>query len=160
MHAGRTWIVYTGSWRAYDTPSAEVATGGLDLTVPATLSGTVKARDGRPLQGARVSLWGSDAQSATGASGSFALSGLPAGTYALEVRAIGYAPKRVPVTLSSRLPNAVGVVLDQHAVPALEPPGETGQVRSAESLLAEPVQHVDVVVGRGQLVGALAGAVG
>ena len=79
----------------------------------AALSGSVRARDGRPLQGARVQLWGSDVQGSTGASGTFALSGLPSGTYALEVRAIGYAPKRVAVTLSNRRPNAVGVVLDE-----------------------------------------------
>ncbi len=79
----------------------------------ARLSGTVRTRDGRPMQGARVQLWGSDVQGATTEAGNFALSGLPAGTYALEVRAIGYAPKRVPVTLSSRTPGNVAVVLDE-----------------------------------------------
>lgn len=79
----------------------------------AALAGTVRTRDGRPLQGARVQLWGSDVQGTTTESGSFALSGLPAGTYALEVRAIGYAPKRVPVTLSARRAGSVGVVLDE-----------------------------------------------
>jgi hypothetical protein len=79
----------------------------------ARLSGTVRTRDGRPLQGARVQLWGSDVQGTTSEAGSFALAGLPAGTYALEVRAIGYAPKRVPVTLSTRAPGSVGIVLDE-----------------------------------------------
>ncbi|MDF1505773.1 carboxypeptidase regulatory-like domain-containing protein [Roseisolibacter sp. H3M3-2] len=79
----------------------------------ARLSGTVRTRDGRPLQGARVALWGSDVQGTTTEAGSFALAGLPAGTYALEVRAIGFAPKRVPVTLSARAPGSVGVVLDE-----------------------------------------------
>jgi outer membrane cobalamin receptor len=73
----------------------------------------VRTRDGRPLQGARVQLWGSDVQGTTTDAGNFSLAGLPAGTYALEVRAIGYAPKRVPVTLSSRAPGSVGVVLDE-----------------------------------------------
>ena len=37
---------------------------------------------------------------------------------------------------------------------------EPGDVRGAEALLAGPVQHVDVVVGGGELVGDRAGAVG
>ncbi|GLC26309.1 hypothetical protein rosag_28220 [Roseisolibacter agri] len=79
----------------------------------AGLTGTVRTRDGRPLQGARVQLWGSDVMGTTTEAGNFALSGLPAGTYALEVRAIGYAPKRVPVTLAARRTGSVGVVLDE-----------------------------------------------
>ena len=79
----------------------------------AALTGSVRTRDGRPLTGARVQLWGSDVMGTTSEAGTFAMAGLPAGTYALEVRAIGYAPKRVPVTLSARRPNSVGVMLDE-----------------------------------------------
>jgi hypothetical protein len=79
----------------------------------ASLTGSVRTRDGRPLTGARIQLWGSDVMGSTGESGNFAMAGLPAGTYAVEVRAIGFAPKRVPVTLSSKRPNSVAVVLDE-----------------------------------------------
>ncbi len=99
-----------------DTAAAQEGRLQQPITVArgnAALAGTVRTRDGRPLQGARVQLWGSDVQGTTTEAGNFSLSGLPAGTYALEVRAIGYAPKRVPVTLSSRRAGSVGVVLDE-----------------------------------------------
>jgi hypothetical protein len=79
----------------------------------AALTGTVRTRDGRPLRGAKVQLWGSDVSGTTSEAGTFALAGLPSGTYALEIRAIGFAPRRVPVTLSARRPNSASVVLDQ-----------------------------------------------
>ena len=82
-----------------------VARGG------AALTGTVRSRDGRPVEGARIQLWGSDVTGTSSANGTFALGGLPAGTYALEVRAIGFAPKRVTVDLATRRPNTVAVML-------------------------------------------------
>jgi outer membrane cobalamin receptor len=60
----------------------------------------VRTADGRPLGGARVSVVGSDVVGTTSPNGAFALSGLPSGTYSLEVKAIGYAPTRVAVNLA------------------------------------------------------------
>lgn len=77
------------------------------------LSGTVRTRDGRPLDIARVEVWGTGIRGQATESGSFALGGLPAGTQSLEVRAIGYEPKRVAVDLSARRPASVDVVLDK-----------------------------------------------
>ena len=54
----------------------------------------------------------------------------------------------------------VGIVLDQHVVPALQTPPETGQVRGTEPLLAHPVHDVDVVVGSRELISDVTGAVG
>jgi hypothetical protein len=48
---------------------------------------------------------------------------------------------------------AVGVHLHDDVVALVLGPGEPGHVRGAEALLAGPVQHEDVVVGGGQLVG-------
>ena len=55
---------------------------------------------------------------------------------------------------------AVGVHLAEDLVVALQAPLEAGEVGAEQAALALPVQDVDVVVGRGQLVGLLAGAVG
>ncbi len=55
---------------------------------------------------------------------------------------------------------AVGVHLDDHVVRLLLRPAEPGDVRRAESFLAGPVQHLDVVVGDGEFVGDGTGAVG
>jgi outer membrane cobalamin receptor len=46
------------------------------------------------------------------------LNGLPAGTQNLEIRAIGYQPKRVAVDLSARQPSTIDVILDKQ-VPTL-----------------------------------------
>jgi hypothetical protein len=77
------------------------------------LAGTVRSRDGRVLQGARLEVWGTGVGGQTGESGSFSLGGLPAGTQNLEVRAIGYQPKRVAVDLSARRAATVDVVLEK-----------------------------------------------
>jgi hypothetical protein len=81
------------------------------LSVPITvargqarLQGVVRAPGGGPLAGARVSVAGTDVSGTTSPSGAFALAGLPAGTYSLEVKAIGYAPTRVAVNLSRARP--------------------------------------------------------
>lgn len=65
----------------------------------ARLIGTVLGADGRPVPGAQVHLTGNDAIATTGASGSFLLTGLPAGSQTLEARAIGFVPERITVQL-------------------------------------------------------------
>jgi hypothetical protein len=98
-----------------DTAAEKEGRLAIPITVArgaARMAGTVRTKDGRPLQGARIVLWGSDATAETSESGTFNLSGLPSGTYSVEVRAIGFAPKRLPVDLSSRRPANLAVVLD------------------------------------------------
>lgn len=98
-----------------DTAPAQEGRLSQPITVArgtARLVGTVRTVDGRPLPGAKLLVWGSDVTGQTTQNGSFALGQLPAGTFSLEVRALGYAPKRIPVDLSSRRPTQVAVVLD------------------------------------------------
>jgi len=90
------------------------------LAVPVTvargsarLQGVVRTPDGRPLAGARVSVAGTDVAGTTSPNGAFSLTGLPAGTYSLEVRAIGYAPTRVAVNLARTRPASVAVTVDE-----------------------------------------------
>src|SRR5690606_26920257 len=79
------------------------------------VAGVVLDRNGRPLHGARLFVWGSDITTSTDDDGRFALSGLPAGTQTLEARYIGYAPKRVAVDLASDRTVSVTVTLDKIA---------------------------------------------
>jgi hypothetical protein len=81
----------------------------------ARLTGLVYDRSGRPLNGAQLHIWGSDASTSTDDAGRFSLNALPAGTQTLEARQIGYAPKRVPVDLSSDRTTSVVVSLDKIA---------------------------------------------
>ncbi len=79
------------------------------------VTGVVLDRNGRPLHGARLFVWGSDITTNTDDDGRFTLSGLPAGTQTLEARYIGYAPKRVAVDLASDRTASVSVTLDKIA---------------------------------------------
>ena len=63
-----------------------------------------------------------------------------------------------PVQFLRRV-GAVGIHLHQHLVVALQAPVEAGAVGGQQAVLAGAVQHVDLVVGGGELVGLRAGAV-
>ena len=81
----------------------------------ARVTGVVLDGGGKPLRGARLLVWGSDATASADDDGRFALAGLPAGTQTLEARHIGYAPKRIAVDLSSDRVASVTVTLDKTA---------------------------------------------
>ncbi len=98
-------------------PDTTAATEGR-LAVPITVArgssrvqGVVRTAGGAPLAGARVSVAGTDVSGTTTPNGAFSLSGLPAGTHSLEVRAIGFAPTRVAVNLSRARPASVAVTV-------------------------------------------------
>jgi hypothetical protein len=61
--------------------------------------GHVSGATGRPIQGARVTVWGTGIETVTSADGDFTLGNLPAGTHTLEARAVGFAPTRQPVDI-------------------------------------------------------------
>jgi hypothetical protein len=81
----------------------------------ARLEGTVRRDDGSPAAGAEVLVWGTGLRARAGDDGTFALTGLPAGTFEAEARALGFAPHRVPVALASGRAAAVALVLDSRA---------------------------------------------
>lgn len=68
----------------------------------AQLSGVVRDTANRPVAGATVLVIGASASARSGEDGRFRLEGLPAGTYSVEARAIGFAPARTAVDLASR----------------------------------------------------------
>jgi hypothetical protein len=110
-----------------DQPAVQVRRGRARLT------GSVRAANGQPISGAVVTLWGSGIEAKTGQGGTFALSSLPSGTQSLEVRYVGYAPKRVTIDLTSRRPSSVNVVLDR-TVATLAPVTVFGKEKSNRSL--------------------------
>jgi hypothetical protein len=99
----------------YDDSSA---TNGV-LPVPmlrrgnARISGVVHNGKGKPVNNAQVVVPGTGLDARTQETGTFALGGLPSGTQTVEVRAIGYEPKRVAVDLSRERLTTVDVVLDR-----------------------------------------------
>lgn len=77
------------------------ATAAAPARGTARLTGTVRDTAGRPVRGARATVWGTAAAATAGEDGAFTLGGLPAGTRTLEVRAIGFAVRQVAVDLSA-----------------------------------------------------------
>jgi protocatechuate 3,4-dioxygenase beta subunit len=77
------------------------------LTGSARLSGTVRDEQGQPVARARVLLRDAGHEAVTDSGGAFELSGLPSGSRTVEVRALGFAPARLPVTLSRERPARV-----------------------------------------------------
>src|SRR5688500_13122445 len=76
----------------------------------AVLTGTVtNAATGRALEGARVTLQGSDRQTLTDRQGSYRLENLPPGPAVLEVSYTGLDTITTPVTLNAGEPNQLEV---------------------------------------------------
>lgn len=72
-----------------------------DLYVPASLSegtpgirGTVRNARSEAVAGARIRVWGSDVEAVSNAAGQFSLDAPPAGTQTIELRAVGYEPRK------------------------------------------------------------------
>jgi hypothetical protein len=95
-------------------PAARVQKGS------ARVVGRVINKQGAPLANARVTLNGTDASTVTRSGGDFVLDSLPAGTQAITVRHLGYAPTEQTVELSSRTPARVTVQMGPY-VPELTP---------------------------------------
>jgi hypothetical protein len=79
----------------------------------ARVTGTVHNDKGKPVENAQVMVPGTGIDGRTQESGSFVLAGLPSGTQTVEVRAIGFEPKRVTVDLARDSLTTLDVVLDR-----------------------------------------------
>jgi hypothetical protein len=101
---------------------ARVDTGARSPAAPpaplgnSVLVGTITAENGKPLEGAQVLLLGTMLAARADEHGAFRLGGLPAGTQSIEVRQIGYAPRRYAVDLSPNRESRVAATLEEHAV--------------------------------------------
>jgi hypothetical protein len=93
---------------------------GDSLARASRLAGVVvDARAGRPLGEAGVAVLGTSARGVTTGAGAFQLDGLPAGSWTLEARAIGYEPVRVPVVLAAGTEARARVPMPRYA-PSLD----------------------------------------
>jgi hypothetical protein len=107
-------------------PLAVATTDSAGKAVPKVMKGSARVigrvinKQGAPVGGARVTLNGTGAATNTRESGDFVLDSLPAGTQAITVRHLGYAPTEVTVELSSRTPARVNVQMGPY-VPELTP---------------------------------------
>ena len=88
-----------------------------DSTAPSAgtsaVAGIVRSADGRPQPSALVGLLGTANSTRTSDAGRFRLTGVPAGTRALEVRALGFTPATVIVDVASGATLDTAITLDK-----------------------------------------------
>ena len=88
-----------------------------DLHIGSAVGGTARVRGavrtaaGEPIVGARLVVWGTSATATTTSRGQFELAGLPAGTYTLESRALGYEFTRETIDLNASAPTTLNVAM-------------------------------------------------
>lgn len=103
-------------------------TVALDLPPTATLRGSARSSDGKPLLGARVTVRDAGSTSLSAAA-TFVLTGLPAGTQWVSVTAIGRQPTDQAVDLKSGDTSTIAVTLEPLPV-TLDPVRVTARPRS------------------------------
>jgi hypothetical protein len=84
-------------------------------TGTARLAGTVRGPDGRLLDQAQVAVYGFPVSVRTNSDASYALTAMPAGSQTIEVRAVGFSPKRLTVALRTGERRTLDVTLDKAA---------------------------------------------
>ena len=112
----------------------------------ARLIGKVVRPDGGPLGDAQLMVWGSDATAVSDKDGTFSMGGLPAGTYTLEVRYVGFVPRRIPVELSANQTTNVLAVVSER-LPVLDAVVVYGK-RTRPSRLSEIMERRRSGAGR------------
>jgi len=75
------------------------------------VTGTILGNGGQPLANARVALWESGQEARTDDIGRFVLDSLPTGSYSLDIRAVGYEPRREAVTLLEQSTATVAIAM-------------------------------------------------
>jgi hypothetical protein len=95
--------------------SAVFRSEAVTTTGTARLSGTIHGSDGRLLDQAQVALFGFPISVRTSSDGAYALAAMPAGSQTIEVRAVGFAPKRLTVGLRTGEARTLTVTLDKAA---------------------------------------------
>jgi len=98
------------------------------------LKGVVRGANGAPVRGARVVLWGSGIEATTNVSGQYAMQSLPAGTYTMETRALGFVPKREAVDVMEGNEGTADLALDAYV-----PTVDTMRVRANRNPALDPL---------------------
>jgi len=113
----RDFLVSKADSEVAQTDDSSAVKGVLPLAMlrrgSARVTGIVHNDKGKPIGNADVSVPGTGLDGRTQDSGTFSLSGLPSGTQTVEVRAIGFEPKRIAVDLTKEHLTTVDIVLDR-----------------------------------------------
>lgn len=95
------------------TAGAAVRRATTVLHGSSSLVGVVHGPDTKPLEGASIAVPGTGLETKTNGDGRFALSGLPAGTFSVEARAIGLEPKLMATDLLPGASTSIDIELNK-----------------------------------------------
>lgn len=96
-----------------DSASAEARRETTVLRGTAKLTGTVRGLHGQPLEGARIVVRGAGLETVSGQDGRFTITGLPAGTFSVEVRSLGLEPRLIALDFAPATTKSIQVRLDK-----------------------------------------------
>ncbi|HEX4936472.1 MAG TPA: carboxypeptidase-like regulatory domain-containing protein, partial [Gemmatimonadaceae bacterium] len=105
LYVGASRVVAVRDSAGEPAADSTLAAGGAAPTVrrgDAILRGIVRKPDGTPVDGARLTFWGAGVEATTTSTGSYRMEQLPAGTYTVEARALGFLPQRHAIDIRER----------------------------------------------------------
>ena len=107
--------------------SAIVRGDSVEIWGASTILGVIRGANGKVLDQAQVAVSGFPVSVRTRGDGSYALARLPAGTQTVDVRSLGFAPKRVSIELRTGERRVLDVTLDGANAQELAPVSVVGR---------------------------------
>lgn len=136
LYVGRSNVAVVGAEDTVRRTGAVGATDRIVATGDGRLRGVVRALDGKPIVGARVSVAGTVGETRTDSGGAFILRGLPEGSRMVEVRALGFWPDESLVEIVGFRDTDVRVTLNDLSGTLLDTVRVRASARMAEALRA------------------------
>lgn len=96
------------------------------------LTGTVKDKDGKPVQGATIRVMGTVRGAKAKSNGEYLIINIPAGTYTVKVTAVGYKEKNVEVTIRADQTTTLNIVLESADVMGREVVVESARLKMVD----------------------------
>ncbi len=96
------------------------------------LMGTVKDKDGKPVQGATIRVMGTVRGAKAKSNGEYLIINIPAGTYTIKVTAVGYKEKNIQATISADQTTTLNIVLESADVMGKEVVVESARLKMVD----------------------------
>lgn len=109
-----------------------LACGVLWAGTNGNLTGTVKDKDGKPVQGATIRVMGTVRGAKAKSNGEYLIINIPAGTYTIKVTAVGYKETNVEATIRADQTTTLNIVLESAEVKGREVVVESARLKMVD----------------------------